>query len=265
MPEDAKDTTDALVSLGTGPAAKELYVDLLRPAAKELGTSLHTVARAVTLAMAPLRGLVWGFEKVQDWLATALLRRLAGTEPEQIQTPLPYVAGPILLQLPFCAEQEQLREMYANLLASAMRRDVARAVHPAFVHVVQQLTPDEAILLRAAAKPSFDFSFYELHSERTSYKTEGGSISQQFRKACEAAGVVEPLQSDAYLDNLLRLKILTEQQWSEGTYHPAGFARHGDYPASIENSNGRLVEMSTFGLDFVRTCLADLPAEKSAV
>src|ERR1051326_6142234 len=94
MPDDMNDAKDALATLGAGPAAKELYVDLLRPAAKELGANLHTVARAITIAMAPLRGLIWGFEKVHDWLEAALLRRLAGSDPEQTQTTPPYLAGP---------------------------------------------------------------------------------------------------------------------------------------------------------------------------
>jgi len=265
MPEDINDAKDALATLGAGPAAKELYVDLLRPAAKELGANLHTVARAITIAMTPLRGLIWGFERMHDWLEAALLRRLAGSDPEQIQTPPPYLAGPILLQLPFCADQEQLREMYANLLASAMKKDVASAVHPAFVQVVQQLTPDEALILHAADKGSISFTFYELVTDYTKYKNDGGSISQQFREACEAAGTMNPTLSDTYLDNLLRLKVLSEQQWSQSEYHPAGVARHGDYPASIENSDGRLIELSAFGQAFVRTCITLDSSEKSGV
>lgn len=77
MANDSKDVNDALLALGIGPETKELYVDLLRPAAKELSGNLLLVAKAISLAMLPLRGLIWGFDAVQEWLLAALLKRLA--------------------------------------------------------------------------------------------------------------------------------------------------------------------------------------------
>lgn len=255
MNTDDDNAREALTTLGVGPAAKELYVDLLRPAAVETGQNLLLVAKMVTLALTPLHGMVWGLERIRDWLSAALLKRLASTDPAQIQTPAPYIAGQVLVQLLFCADQERLREMYANLLASAMNRQSADAVHPAFVHLIQQLTPDEALLLQRIATDPGQFALHE--SSTDSGLAKGSeSLSVQFRNYCEAAGVASPSLSDAYLDNLLRLKVLAEQQWSEGTLHPDGHTIHGDYRAYIDTKYGRLIELSAFGNRFIHTCIA---------
>lgn len=209
--------------------------------------------------MSPLRGVVWGLERVQDWLAAALLKRLAQASPQEIETPPSYIAGQLLLQLQFCADEEQLREMYANLLASAMLKGTASSVHPAFVQVIQQLTPDEALLLRSVAARGRNFGFNEAVSDLGRFENKEGSISKQFAEFCMAAGLARPELSDAYLDNLLRLKLLTEQQWSEGEYRPPESNRYGYFDATIKNVSGRIIEVSAFGEHFIRTCVDSHP------
>jgi hypothetical protein len=192
-------------------------------------------------------------ERLEQWLASALLQRLAESKPEDIQPPQSYVAGQLLLQLQFCSEQEQLREMYANLLASAMLKDTATGVHPAFVQVIQQLTPDEAVILRHIASHGKNFSLDESYTDLHGPVNAKGSVSDQFRITCEKAAVVHPELSEAYLDNLLRLKVLTEQRWSESEYVTP---RHwADNQGSVTNTAGRLVELSAFGEHFIRTCV----------
>jgi len=246
------DAKDALVALGVGPAAKELYVDLLRPAAIETGKNLVVVARLVTIALAPLRGLVWGLEKVQDWLSAELLKRLAHAKPEDIQTPPLYIAGQVLLQLPFCAEQEQLREMYANLLASAMQRTVAPLVHPAFVPVIQQLTPDEVLILETVASEPRGFALQEEIDDRIG--RTGTPIEEQFLAIAQKAGVVRPELAEAYLENLLRLRIFSELHWNEGRIAESFGIIPMNVPPEIENTSGRVVELTAFGKNFLATC-----------
>jgi hypothetical protein len=252
MATDEQNAKDALQALGVGPAAKELYVDLLRPAARETGQNLLVVAKLISVALGPLHGLVWGLEKVRDWLSTALLQRLAHVAPEDIRPPDTYVAGQVLLQLPFCADQKQLRELYANLLSAAMNKRRAASVHPAFVQVIQQLTPDEALILQAMN----DKSIVLREVENSKGRGTGPSIAQQFRKFCEDAGVANIDEADAYLENLLRLRILSEKTWSKGTYSPAGVDDdYGEYEASLETSDGRLIEVGAFGDSFLFACL----------
>lgn len=244
---------DALAKLGVGPAAAELYADLLRPAARELGSNLRAVAKLVTAALAPLHGLVWGIDRVRDWLSVALLQRLASVPPENIQPPNPNVAGQAMLQLSFCADEEHLRELYANLLAAAMNKSTASAVHPAFVHVIQQLSSDEALLLQLVSRERKALTMGEETSD-AHYDPNADSISAQFRSVCETAGVAEPSQSDSYLDNLVRLRILLEITYTEGKLH-GGQAVWDAPDTTLENKTGRIIEISSFGEKFLSVCV----------
>lgn len=264
LSDEDDNAENALTNLGIAPAAKELYLDLLRPAAAEMGRNLVVVAKLVSHALTPLRAAVWGLDRISDWLSTALLRRLAKVEPEQIQSPPLHVAGQILLQLPFCADQERLREMYANLLAASMIRRAAIDVHPAFVHVVQQLSPDEALLLQRIAREGTRFNLKEVLDEDGDPRGGTSRIEEQFKDVCEKAGVGAAGLSDAYLDNLLRLKIFVEIHWSEGELHAAGWNYHGEYGASVANYGSRLVQLSAFGERFLKTCVVDLGGQEAA-
>ena len=248
---------NALTTLGVGPAAKELYIDLLRPAATEMGESLRVVAKVVGHALSPLKALVWSMDKVHDWLAAELLRRLAKTAPDDIQPPPPYVAGQVLLQLPFCGDQERLRDLYANLLAAAMTKGRSGDVHPAFVHVIQQLTPDEALVLRQIVVEGTGIRLSELLDDSGLLLKKGSSfIADQFKDLCRRAGATVPDHSDAYLDNLLRLRVFDEVHWSQGRFHPPGPYLHGDHEGFVENSTERMLMLSSFGEKFLRTCVA---------
>jgi hypothetical protein len=63
---DAADAVKGIVQ------AVPVYQDLIQSAAKKLGASLETIAAAVHAALLPVRGLVWGSEKVGEYLNAAL-------------------------------------------------------------------------------------------------------------------------------------------------------------------------------------------------
>ena len=124
-----------------------VYQDAIQPAAQELGKALGTVAKLVNIALAPVSGLVWGYEQIREFTATKVAEKLKGVPEEEIITPKPNVAGPAIEALRYTGHEESLSEMYANLLATAMTKDKASLAHPAFVEIIRQLTPDEAKIL----------------------------------------------------------------------------------------------------------------------
>lgn len=56
----------------------------------------------------------------------------------------PYVAIPAIQQISYSYDSDELRDMYANLLANFMDKERSDLVHPSFVEVIKQLNPDEA-------------------------------------------------------------------------------------------------------------------------
>ena len=74
--------------------------------------------------------------------------KLQNTPPELIEPPEPHIAVPAMQYISYCMDNEELREMYANLLANSMNKVVKNGVHPGFVEIIKQLSPDEAKILR---------------------------------------------------------------------------------------------------------------------
>ena len=45
-------------------------------------------------------------------------------------------------------DSDELRELYANLLAKSMNKNTKSAVHPAFVEIIKQMSPNDAAYFR---------------------------------------------------------------------------------------------------------------------
>lgn len=129
-----------------------IYEDAIQPLAKEAGKALQTVGRTVNAALLPVRGLVWGVEKIEEFVHTKVSKKLANTPVENICTPDPAVAGPALESLRYTGHKESLSELYANLLASAMDKETAKMAHPGFVEIIRNMSSDEAKLLEYIIK-----------------------------------------------------------------------------------------------------------------
>lgn len=122
--------------------------DLTRPVMKEIGGALQKTVHAFLLPV--YRGLE-GFEAVVNWVAEETTQRLWDVPPEDVKEPAAYVAGPALEALRFAMDEQELRSLYAALLATAMHRPSSSNAHPAFVEIIKQLTPDEARIIRVFA------------------------------------------------------------------------------------------------------------------
>jgi hypothetical protein len=206
------------------------------------------IAKAVTMALSPLSSAVWGYELLWDWLQASLTARMAGTPPTQITSPPGHVAGPLLLHLRFLQSEEVLRELFAGLLACAMDSQRQREVHPAFVSVLQQLSPGEAMLLtHLSKKPGWTIS--DLWEERKI--TQELSLEKQFALVCRAAEVKAEDQAEAYMVNLIRLGVLMLRELSAPHLEPAGANDYGDWDAHLSEGYFRELSITSFGASFL--------------
>ncbi len=99
----------------------------------------------------------------------------------------------------------QLREMFANLLASAMNSDVSNDVHPSFVEIIKQLSPDEAKILKYFSdNPGWNKIFDK------GYESEDDMVYHFKNDFCEMikGHITFPELANSYYDNLIRLMII---------------------------------------------------------
>lgn len=137
---------------GIGKAIKtvpDLYDDALKPTAQESGDVLAIVPRTIKAALAPLRQ--WIAQKEYNVAETEklLAKKLENIDTEKIVTPESYVAVPAIQAISYSMDSEELRNLYANLLAKSMNVDTKNFVHPSFVEIIKQLSPLDAKVLKA--------------------------------------------------------------------------------------------------------------------
>ena len=136
--------SEIIKAAGDNPEVKE--------AAGNLGKTAVTLTRTINNALLPLAAINFAFDKAREYFSGQfqkdLAEKAATIPPENIVEPKASVAGPTLQGLAFTHEEENLKEMYLNLLATAMDNRVSEDAHPAFVEIIKQLNGVEADLIK---------------------------------------------------------------------------------------------------------------------
>lgn len=78
--------------------------------------------------------------------------KLENVDPEKIVEPEPYVAVPAIQAISYSMNSEELRNLYANLLAKAMNSDTKNMVHPSFVEIIKQMSPNDATIFKIVSE-----------------------------------------------------------------------------------------------------------------
>ncbi|BDA94739.1 hypothetical protein E5AUHO_23280 [Citrobacter freundii] len=209
--DGSKSSNIADIANAVAAVAKEvpIYQDALQPAAQEVGKALGTVAKLVNLALAPVSGLVWGYEQIREFTATKVAEKLKDVPPEKIVTPSPNVAGPAIEALRYTGHEESLSEMYASLLATAMNKDTVQKAHPAFVDIIKQLTPDEAKIVSGftASDTINPLISIKASSPNKTIRDGHNIVLRNFSLIGQRAGCEHIELVPAYLDNLVRMGL----------------------------------------------------------
>lgn len=205
--EKTEGNVEATINAVTGLAkAVPIYQDALQPAAKEIGKALRTVAKTVNVALAPVSALVWGYDQIKEFVDNKVTEKLQNVPEENIVTPPPHVAGPALESLRYTGSIDELKELYANLLASSMDSATTKDAHPSFVEIIKQLSSDEAKLLTALISTDQEPAV----TIRNNREDNSGGRDQfrNFTALGEKVGVQDYSRIPNYLDNLCRLGLL---------------------------------------------------------
>lgn len=129
----------------------KIYDDAFQPAAHETGKLLGRIPRAINAVFFELDKWILQKEYNVEQTKQVLENKLSSVDPEKIVSPEPYVAIPALESIPYTISNEELYNLYANLLAKAMYADTKESVHPSFVEIIKQLSPADALVLKEFA------------------------------------------------------------------------------------------------------------------
>ena len=136
-----------------------------------------------------------------------------------------------------------LRERYLNLLAAAMDEEKAARVHPAFLSVLRQLTPDEVRIISTfqhdGPYPLITVSARYRFGERLSTELRHFSLLGT-TAACE-----HPERTPMYVDNLCRLGLaeLRPVRIADDTRMFKALEAHPQVTAAIARIEARIPEL----------------------
>lgn len=211
---------------------------------KEVDGTLALIARGARATLLPLEIWVTKREYSREIIRKKLNEKLKDVNQKDISAPELYIAKPILDSVDICIDCNELREMYSNLLAKSMYSFTKKDVHPSFVDLIRNLSPDEARIIEAIKGEDIPvFSMRYLESSKNSYAKKRHNyyyyckLNLQYKKCsfCEYEDLeqIENFQDDLgeelfnhlvdsdtfeccqfndkldfYLDNLQRLKLI---------------------------------------------------------
>jgi len=143
----------ALNALDNKGLLKEIYSDLAKPGVTQVGIALSTILGLGSTILWPVQLLN---ERSKILLETNLERyreKLASAHPEEIVPISTEIGVPLAEKLSYVSDHD-LRELYTTLLAKASNKQTISQVHPSFVNILSNISPDEALIIKELAEVS---------------------------------------------------------------------------------------------------------------
>jgi Abortive infection alpha len=128
-----------------------LYKDALQPGVKQIGLALENVIGLVPALTLPAKYLS---EKARLLMSSHLERyrqKLADKQLEKLIPVAPEIAVPIIEKLAYTTDQN-LSALLIELLVKASQQQEVQKIHPSFIGIIANLSPDEARITGYLAK-----------------------------------------------------------------------------------------------------------------
>lgn len=165
------------------------------------------------------------------------IMKARGLTPDQVKgTAIPEVLLPLIDGAETVSDQN-LGGMFAQLLAASIDPKTALYVHPGYVHVLKQMSPVEARLMKIV--------YDEVICVEAKARTEPYPLDPPIRRVRKS---VDILAKETVLPNdIVRSALINLKRLGVCNDH----TRLGD----------RCFELSEFGLEFLRVCYSGIPTD----
>ena len=138
---------------------------------KEIGNSLSGIWFLVFGGIhqqAELKRMKYAHDLKQ--LEETLSKNISNIPKEKIIEPDMQIAAQALENSKYCLSSQELRNMFANLVANTMNSDYSDIVHPSFPEIIKQMSPyDAKVLKEFVNRPSFPMVNYRLKVDNNSF------------------------------------------------------------------------------------------------
>lgn len=165
---------------------KDAYTNGLEPSVIETGKALSEPIKGITRVGRLINAM---FSSIDCWILEReyaikktqklLEKKLENISDEDIEPPKNYIAIPALQALSYSIDSEELRNMYANLLAKSMCNKTADKVHPAYVEIIKQLSPMGVRVFEYIASDQYTIAIKRVYLDDNSKKFDTAFLMWQ--------------------------------------------------------------------------------------
>lgn len=217
MSDEKTDNSSSSQSLtAAAQVAKDLMElakndDNTKEASKNFGESAVIISKTVKNCLLPLAAVNFGIERAKLYFEKNFKKDLEektqSIPAENIVEPKASIAGPALQNLAFSHEEANLKDMYLNLISSAMNSEKADNTHPAFVEIIKQLTSLEANILTVYLKNGSPqpIGMTQYQKKNDGFMLEGNKHILALTRGSE---IYYNKNIPSYVDNWIRLGLV---------------------------------------------------------
>ncbi|SHK80572.1 DUF4393 domain-containing protein [Hespellia stercorisuis] len=138
---------DKLPSIPT-KIQESIYEDAAKPSMKQIGSATEVITKTLNTLLIPLRALNDMTEIKYKKFISDFEAKASSIPKENVQSPELATVGPALTDLAFSLDEEEIREMYLNLLLKSIDNRTPNGNLRAFTQIIKQLSPFEAQLFK---------------------------------------------------------------------------------------------------------------------
>ena len=241
-----------------------IYGDLAQPSVKKVGTALETVFEFSTSLLLPVKLLNEKFKINFEKRLNDYKEKINSIPEEKLCEVNPQIGTPLIEKLSYTTNDE-IADLFTNLLIKASSTETVNLAHPAFVQLIERLSVDEARivkhLLHKDIIPCISFR---------AQLNQGGGFQEILRNGTLLQFEIEllfPQNIKTYLDNLTSMGILDishgMHKKSEEIYNP--ICEKYNYEMVKENytktnafkdvtKHKSYYQITDFGKAFIRAC-----------
>ncbi len=196
------------IAKGLSEIGNKAYDDTLSPALRSVGSTLGNVVDFLGIATMPLK--YWS-EKVRINFAYRLAqyKEKLQSVPEEKKCEVPPEIGiPALQALPYTTNDD-VADLFTNLLTNASNIDMVQYAHPSFSEMIKRLSPDEARIVKYLK----DKEHVCYSNIRGGAKTGSGftTLLSHVTLITNDVELQYPNNENAYMSNLVSLGILSDE------------------------------------------------------
>lgn len=193
---------------------------------------------------------------------------------ENLVEPNLSIIGPAIESSKFYFNEKELRDMFANLIASSMDKSKETNIHPSFPQIIQNLSVKDAEFLKFIYDNKYEFIPYCILRKQ---KRKSENLTSFFSEVSEGITLSPYIIDFSYpndpfydfsstIENLLRLQILSKNNnlYLLDTAHYSDLLVNPFYVSNCQNNKDdseevtlvrRYLEITSFGRNFMKTCI----------